>query len=531
MLLPPAPPLYPMPLPSDSLRIDLLFADETRFLNSRYYLGNIDQLSYLIALQMSLGWVDENVYNNNFPRLHYDDQGYDNDGNDFMNNFGYNVDLFALNADVSVRPSVRLNDEYGVCHRYKKLIDMNDDKSSVEEEGSSLGADSLPQLNMEAASSNGGDSEIKMLYPIKDNIKHQNKHHHHHHHHHHHRHEYLQKLEEYSSSSEENSESEYDESVNREYTGMNYEHNYYDNNEYGEGEEEEEDDDEGDTFTDIFESVATDQSPLTIIDHSKVLDTTSISPSYLEGLEAKLKTLGISPSEDLLFKIVSKMNEFQNFAKDVNVPLTCHRMRYYLKRMYLQYLFAWPLFGCHFFQGILLNHSISGDVTVVIAIGTSGLYLLEPNNWSLIFHASLADIERCNIQSADALNRPGVIQTSKLFYLCINGMDLELITSSAYELKRLLVSCAIETLAHGVFPHGSEGGEDINDISFDVITKSTDTQYLLQRFYSIYESAPAPPKPPQLDHSEYYFKPPRGQRHILNDKRVKLSFPSILNIL
>ena len=67
-MLPPPPELFPMPLPYDYLRVDILFSEETRYVNSRLYHASPEQQAYLIAMQMILSWIDEDKYNTNAPK-------------------------------------------------------------------------------------------------------------------------------------------------------------------------------------------------------------------------------------------------------------------------------------------------------------------------------------------------------------------------------------------------------------------------------------------------------------------------------
>ena len=45
-------------LPVDHVRVDLLFAEETRCVNAKLYGGASDSMTYLVALQLALSWVD-----------------------------------------------------------------------------------------------------------------------------------------------------------------------------------------------------------------------------------------------------------------------------------------------------------------------------------------------------------------------------------------------------------------------------------------------------------------------------------------
>lgn len=114
-LLPTPPDLFPMPLPCDNIRVDLLFAEESRFVNARLYQGTQEQEAYLISIQVALSWIDEQSYNNNTPHIDVDNT-YTAVGHRLGQDVPYGgveVDMLALNTDVSVRPCTRCTDGYG----------------------------------------------------------------------------------------------------------------------------------------------------------------------------------------------------------------------------------------------------------------------------------------------------------------------------------------------------------------------------------------------------------------------------------
>merc|ERR1711871_1170204 len=229
----------------------------------------------------------------------------------------------------------------------------------------------------------------------------------------------------------------------------------------------------GDALSDIFESVATDRTPLTVVDHSLILEPDHLSPAYLETLETKLGVLGLHASEELMHMVVLRMKELQVVAKEVGGCFSAHRMRYYLKRAYLAYVKSWPLYGCHFLQGILneIEPGTMGNLKIVIAIGHRGIHFLDPTTWALIFQCKLGDIENCNIQPISRVEFRGAPTSARMLYLNVNGLEMNILTSDAYDFRNLLAVCASESLGRGSFPHGTEGGDDILESHFNRVDR------------------------------------------------------------
>jgi hypothetical protein len=258
------------------------------------------------------------------------------------------------------------------------------------------------------------------------------------------------------------------------------------------------------------------------VDHNAVVHVAMLTPTYLESLEVKLRTIGIHASEDLLHSVVVQMEKLQMWAKELNVPFSSHRIRYYLKRVYLAYLRAWPWYGFHFFEGTLVERVTGhGDLRVVISVGSGGLFILEPGNWSVIFHAQYHDIERCSIETPSLISQQAWSTSSKMLNISINGMELKIVSSVSKEIKSLLEAFVVEILGRGVFPHGTEGGDDIGHSQSSAVIKSTDAKVLMEDFANTFPGLPAPPVPPVLQYSQLYFEAPRSQRQILAEKRAE----------
>lgn len=520
-LLPPPPPTLPLPLPADHIRIDLLFAEESRYINSRMYSGSIDQNSYLLAIQMLLSWVHDHSYDENTPRvaLDYNEQEGHRLGHDVPYG-GIEVDMLAMNADISVRPSVRMEDGYGMCNRYIK-----EDQFIVEDENSSV-ADSDDNFEAGAATGDGntvaGSTATPVLHHLRKYENHKVQSYSHHHN------NYMDTLREYSSSSEEGEDATDDGS----HSSLNgdIEDEFYQPTPIHLRADMIKDDDSDDQleeedgqFSDIFESVATDRTPHTVVDPNTIVNISMLSPSYLEIMEMKLKIFGISPSDDLLHGVVVYMEKFQVWARNLGVPFYSHRMRYYMKRAYLAYVRTWPWFGCHFLEGTLVEQiSGMGNRRVVIAIGINGIHLLEPDTWALIFHTPFHDIERCAIEVPSAADQKVWSSTSKIMNFIINGMDMQLVSNSAFEIKNLIEGFVAEMLGRGIFPHGTEGGDDVSQTGLSAAINSSDQGVLLAEFTATFPDIPSPPVPPTMQFSTMHFEAPKSQRQILADKKVEM---------
>ena len=105
-------------------------------------------------------------------------------------------------------------------------------------------------------------------------------------------------------------------------------------------------------------------------------------------------------------------------------------------------------------------------------------------------------------------------------------MDLELLSSSAYDIQKMIEVSTLEQLARGIYPHGTEGGEDITDLSLinsgnKFIIPADDGGLLFQSYIESYPILPTPPPPPILKKAKGYFVPPKSQREIISEQRIE----------
>ena len=158
--------------------------------------------------------------------------------------------------------------------------------------------------------------------------------------------------------------------------------------------------------------------------------------------------------------------------------------------------------------------TISPDAQIVIAIGHRGIHFLDPTTWALIFQCKLGDIENCNIQPISRVEFRGAPTSARMLHLNVNGLEINILTSDAYDFRNLLTACASESLGRGSFPHGTEGGDDILESHFNRVNRADDPLVLLEYFEAAFPFLPKPPLPPKLGLAPQYFDPPRSQRQV-----------------
>ena len=104
--------------------------------------------------------------------------------------------------------------------------------------------------------------------------------------------------------------------------------------------------------------------------------------------------------------------------------------------------------------------------------------------------------------------------------MCVNGMDIELLSSGAYDIIRLVEACTVEAMGHGVYVHGSEGGDDLADVAVGhTIPRANDPKEIARLWTRLFPMLPAPPPAPLLIRGRGYFEAPRNQRYVIAERR------------
>lgn len=392
-------------LPIDHVRIDMLFAEESRYVNSRLYAMSEDAYAYLTALQMTLSWCDRVS----------------------TIKWGSGVEGVMHSVDGSVRPSMKKSSyqsPYTVTRSMQPRITLMGSMDRLEHRGSVM-------------------------------------------------------------------------SLMRARTGSAVDENVSD----------EEDEEEEDNCSDVISWTG---DPVRGDD---------LSPEDFAFMEEKLTQLGIAHSPDIIVDIANEMYSFHEMARHMNVSILSQRFRYMMKTAYLTYVMAWPLAGGHFAEALFDKDGSKNNLAkVLICISGNGIYLLTADEWALVFHAPIYDIQSCDVSSASEYSESST--ESLLLRLVVNEMPILLVTPSARDVKSLLEAFNTELLYTGAFPHGLEGGNDILDIG-ESFTHASEMKAVMRRFVKTFPMFPTPPVPLPLSLANSYFDPPKSRRAILAEERAE----------
>ena len=400
----------PLPdLPVDHMRVDLLFAEESRYVNSQLYGISDDGCAYLLALQLLLSWnVEEQIMmvGNQLTDLKW----------------GSGHSYVMRNIDTSVRPSA-----YSAQPSQKAACGHPGTGGTNGEQGRSIARTNAIKKNSE--------------------------------------------IEDVENDSEGSSDNEDDLTVN-------------------------------------------DQQW-----HGSAIDINSLSDADIDYLKSKLIFLGISEASitpDFYESIAYFMSQIQSFAMQINVATQNQRFRYMMKVAYLNYVMSWPLAGGSF---AMTSCDVTGQfVKTLLCISANGMFLLTVDEWCLVFHSPLYDIESYKVSSV-----PDNFKASsedKMLTLVINEVHIQVISTSIDDVKNALDELCLELLGKGVYPHGLEGGFDILDKNEEFVS-STDPQALIQRFNGLFSFLPVPPTPLPLMKAHSYVEPPKSRRAILAEARAE----------
>ncbi len=284
----------------------------------------------------------------------------------------------------------------------------------------------------------------------------------------------------------------------------------------------------------------------------------SIIPEELTESERKYllqccRELGITLDEATeMPALLSWISQFQQVAINVGVSILSPRFRYMMKRAYLGYLAAFPLYGSHFHDALLLGSytvaaaavgavANSGSPTVItsssdddhsgtkpvcVAVNGEGLYLIAASAWELMFFAPLFDItamsvlppavqaEENNFDNDEELSAAQLQSTYPMLSITVNGMELQLLSQAATHIRSSVEAFSLEALARGSYPHGTEGGNDIVEMGAAFIPAS-DQKEIMKAFLHDFPLLPHPPAPAVLPRSADYFTAPKSRRAIL----------------
>ena len=303
---------------------------------------------------------------------------------------------------------------------------------------------------------------------------------------------------------------------------MNYSVTYSDEED---SQEEDEDDEVGAT---TYEVAAKDDPTKTILnqkrDKSHLTRYDDLTDLEVAEVEYILMSLGVEPETIDVANIVDLAGQHHRVAKEADVAVTSDHYRYFVKRAYLHYAASLPLYGCSFSEGILETEQ--GGREIIIAINTTCIRLLDPHEWTTVMFAPLCDLEKCVVlvesrqdedQDSDS-SADSEVGLTKLL-LNINGMDISITSPSAEEQHAILLTATMESLGRGIYPHGTEGGNDILNVGEALVVQS-DPKAILQSYINLFPNVPVPPAPAAVAEAADYIELPKSRMTIMMEERA-----------
>jgi hypothetical protein len=143
-----------------------------------------------------------------------------------------------------------------------------------------------------------------------------------------------------------------------------------------------------------------------------LLNPKTTTPAQIKALEDLCDVIGFGLSEDelaendwkhdvFLDQLVGYVSALQAIATECGVKPVSSHYRYLLKRAYLQYLSCWPLAGSRYFEGDLTSiakpdgSNAIEDVPLVInlALSETGIMLLDSEDWSVVYNVRWHEVE------------------------------------------------------------------------------------------------------------------------------------------
>lgn len=364
-------------LPLDSLRLDLIFAEDTRAVNSGLYPLSTDSFHYLMGLQVAICWINESA-------------ALWGDGDDDV----------ADGANLSIRPCYKFRPKH-LLHERKILTDKNGEDIKVSSPMSEEIDPAARQIRSSVRKSAPrrsvwqiGKSSTPSADSESDNSVTENE-------------------EKQRDSDVSSDESE----INRMVEETKKKLQMQEDSEY-----------ESDASSEYVSSVESDDS---VLDETMAFRTKARNPiksfASMTELEREellriLESIGVNMDNVSLEKLVHWISQFHEVAVDAKIPLTSPKYRYLLKRAYTHYLMSCPLYGCSYFSSVLLTESLkknnrktaafetedSGkDKTneivhskntldfnqdILVCIDSTGITFLDPDSWAIIFKSPIHDL-------------------------------------------------------------------------------------------------------------------------------------------
>ena len=131
-----------------------------------------------------------------------------------------------------------------------------------------------------------------------------------------------------------------------------------------------------------------------------ILSYAELTPLEKSHLEEHMCVLGVNPAEVDMEDVVDWIAKFHSIALSAGCPIDCPPYRYLLKRAYIALSSALPLYGSFYSESVWWTDE--GPREVTMALSPHSLHLLDPLEWSVVFACPLCDVEACKV--TDNLN-------------------------------------------------------------------------------------------------------------------------------
>ena len=104
--------------------------------------------------------------------------------------------------------------------------------------------------------------------------------------------------------------------------------------------------------------------------------------------------------------------------------------------------------------------------------------------------------------------------------LDVNGMELCLVSPHLEGHFKTLQLAVLEALARGIFPHGTEGGNDVLNVGESIVPQG-DGKIILQSFVKSFPNFQVPPAPAPLEEAPDFVELPKSRMVIMMEERAE----------
>eukprot|EP00981_Chlorochromonas_danica_P001358 scaffold289_cov169-Ochromonas_danica.AAC.19 len=498
-------------LPQDHLRLDLLFAEESRYVNSRLALLNDEHFHYLLAMQLAISWFHQSRASQN-----------NDNGDEKIRVDNTTAGVAGCYTEDRLRP-LRRRIEHFNLHKHKQITLLRNSLRKENTVGSNDEAGSSADDTDNSSSDEGLDgdnpADLQRLQRKYERIRAAQK--------------YSPKptlragRELFASTSAQSIDGDL-------------------------ADERFKDAQESDEEHDELAELDGHWEP------SCISVNQAITTHDLEHLHQLLDALGVSYRSDnesssglqidLLWQY---MAVFHTTATESGSNPQSAFYRYLIKRAYHDYLTGVTAYcGLHYrevrlvtlFLDVNLRHEspeltayvdqFRGPLPVLLAVSSEGVYLCDATSWAVIFHSPLFDIQRVEVIDNTPLSTQrrssSAVNDQCLLKLHINGLQIGLlcVTEEVWSILHILKICTQQALTSCDPELGSDHSVDNLITSLDlhkISTKSTeeDGQHsLLQVFVLRY--CPFLPPPPSFETFGLRLDASKSFRPLMNKRQVML---------